>query len=146
MSTVISVSAGSLWDQECDAVVNVVDMMLRPDSLSLDNSLKSSGRMNVDLMYNSIRQGKKFPVPIPSFTEFYLSDHPLHWRGLFGRWGVQMEYFSVILHMTLPRGDGISVMEEEQRKQFKKVISETINKAALLGCKTIVSLTLLASD
>ena len=37
--------------------------------------------------------------------------------------------------MTLPRGDGISVMEEEQRKQFKKVISETINKAALLGCK-----------
>ena len=50
MSTVISVSAGSLWDQECDAVVNVVDMMLRPDSLSLDNSLKSSGRMNVDLM------------------------------------------------------------------------------------------------
>lgn len=48
--------------------------------------------------------------------------------------------------MTLPRGDGISVMEEEQRKQFKKVISETINKAALLGCKTIVSLTLLASD
>ena len=85
MSTVISVSAGSLWDQECDAVVNVVDMMLRPDSLSLDNSLKSSGRMNVDLMYNSIRQGKKFPVPIPSFTEFYLSDHPLHWRGLCGR-------------------------------------------------------------
>ena len=85
MSTVISVSAGSLWDQECDAVVNVVDMMLRPDSLSLDNSLKSSGRMNVDGMYNSIRQGKKFPVPIPSFTETYLNDHPLHWRGLFGR-------------------------------------------------------------
>ena len=83
MSTVISVSVGSVWDQECDAVVNVVDMMLRPDSQSLYNSLKSSGRINVDLMYNSVRQGMKFPVPTPFCTEFYLRDHPLNWKGLF---------------------------------------------------------------